>query len=89
MFSTCANGLTDSEIKARGFQALVDAFGDVNAERFIVLMNREPRDYTEWRRDNLYLDGDLHAVAERARRDGTAYLAGLRAEGKRCPPEIN
>lgn len=65
--------MTDSEIMTRGFQALVDVFGDVNAERFITLTLREPRDYTKWREDNMFLDGDLHAEAERAREAGKRF----------------
>ena len=42
--------MTDSELKTQGYKVLVDAFGDVNAERFIALTMREPFDYTEWRR---------------------------------------
>jgi hypothetical protein len=30
--------------------------GDVEAERFVVLIQREPFDYTKWRQD---LDGEL------------------------------
>jgi hypothetical protein len=41
---------TDSEIKTVGFRALVDVLGDVQAEKFITLIRREPFDYTEWRR---------------------------------------
>ena len=65
--------MTDSEIETRGFQVLVDAFGEVNAERFITLTLREPRDYTKWREANLYLDGDLHAEAEKARAAGRKF----------------
>ena len=65
--------MTDSEIITRGFQLLVGAFGDVNAERFITLTLREPRDYTKWREANMYLDGDLHAEAERARIAGRRF----------------
>lgn len=65
--------MTDDEIMTRGFQALVDVFGDVNAERFITLTLREPRDYTKWREDNMFLDGDLHAEAERAREAGKRF----------------
>ena len=45
--------ITDREIIVRGFRALVDLFGDVNAERFITLTIREPQDYTKWR-ENMY-----------------------------------
>ena len=72
--------MTDDEIKVRGFQILVDAFGDVNAERFITLTLREPMDYTKWRARNLYLDDDLHSLAERARRTGARFEA-IRQQG--------
>ncbi len=47
--------LTDSELLSQGFMMLVKTFGDVNAERFIVLTNREPRDYTKWREKHMYI----------------------------------
>jgi hypothetical protein len=43
--------ITDSEIKQKGFVALVDALGEVDAERFITLLNRDPFDYTLWQKD--------------------------------------
>lgn len=45
------NTTTDSEIKLRGMETLVENLGLVEAERFIALMNREGFDYTEWRKD--------------------------------------
>ena len=62
--------MSDCEIKSIGFKALVDAFGDVNAERFIALTLRDPRDYTKWRETHMYLDGDVHSLAKRAREAG-------------------
>ena len=40
---------TDSELKSYCFNALARLVGHVEMERFIVLLNREPRDYTKWR----------------------------------------
>ncbi len=40
--------ITDTEIKTTGLRALVAALGDVQAERFIALIQREPFDYTRW-----------------------------------------
>ena len=40
--------LTDTEIKIKGFEVLVNTFGKVDAERFISLIMREPFDYTKW-----------------------------------------
>lgn len=45
-------------------------FGDVDAERFITLTIREPENYTEWRRRNMYVGETVHQVAERARASG-------------------
>ena len=44
----------------------VRALGDVNAERFIMLMNREPFDYTEWRKDNLFVDETVDSLMDKA-----------------------
>jgi hypothetical protein len=43
--------ITDSEIKRKGYQILVQHLGDVEAERFVALIQREPFDYTEWRQE--------------------------------------
>ena len=75
MMNTQFAEMTDDEIRLRGFRILVEAFGDVNAERFITLTLREPMDYTKWRASNMYLDDDLHSLAERARRTGAQFEA--------------
>lgn len=41
--------ITDTEIKSKGVQILAQHLGDVEAERFIALIQREPFDYTKWR----------------------------------------
>jgi hypothetical protein len=40
--------LTDTEIKITGVDALVAALGEVQTEKFIALIQREPFDYTQW-----------------------------------------
>lgn len=42
--------LTDTEIRVNGLSALITALGEVQAERFISLILREPFDYTQWQR---------------------------------------
>lgn len=42
--------ITDTEIKTEGLKALADALGDVQAEKFITLIMREPFDYTKWQK---------------------------------------
>ena len=41
--------ITDTEIKLKGIHLLSQYLGDVEAERFITLIQREPFDYTKWR----------------------------------------
>ncbi|MBM4053927.1 MAG: hypothetical protein FJ264_04470 [Planctomycetes bacterium] len=48
--------ITDMEIRIKGLKALTESLGDVEAERFISLIQREPFDYTKWRRG---MDEDL------------------------------
>ncbi|MCL0065340.1 hypothetical protein M1N79_00400 [Dehalococcoidia bacterium] len=43
--------ITDTEIKVKGFQVLAEHLGDIEAERFVALIQREPFDYTKWRQD--------------------------------------
>lgn len=58
---------TDSEIEASGFRALFEALGDVQAEKFIALIQREPFDYTRWQRTlwpNRSVEEMSHAAAK-------------------------
>jgi len=56
---------TDALIKKEGFEVLRNKLGEVNMERFIVLVNREKFDYTVWRK-NLFEDLKLEELAEKA-----------------------
>jgi hypothetical protein len=38
-------------LRKEGMKILIDKLGQVEAERFISLIIREPFDYTEWQRD--------------------------------------
>jgi len=40
---------SDTVLKDKGMRVLAEQLGLVEAERFIVLMRREPFDYTQWR----------------------------------------
>lgn len=59
----------DSIIKQAGFQALREKLDIVELERFIVLLNRNKFDYTEWRKplfegtalEQLALDADQYS----------------------------
>jgi len=57
--------MTDTEIRLKGVQILAQYLGDIEAERFIALIQREPFDYTKWRQG---LDGGLsiEEISQRA-----------------------
>ena len=60
----------DHDLCVKGLQVLTTTLGVVEAERFVMLMNRDAGDYTEWRRTNLYQDESLEELAEKARQAG-------------------
>jgi len=43
--------ITDTELRIKGSRVLAQSLGDIEAERFIALIQREPFDYTQWRQD--------------------------------------
>lgn len=57
--------LTDTEIKKKGFRILIENLGDVDAEKFISLINKEPFDYTQWQ-SNLWSDQTVNQLSEKA-----------------------
>ena len=57
--------LTDTEIKRKGFRILIEKLGDVDAEKFISLINKEPFDYTQWQ-STLWNDQTIDQVSEKA-----------------------
>ena len=59
--------ITDTEIKIKGFRVLLEALGEVEAERFISLIMKEPFDYTKWQR-NLLNDKTVSEISGSAMR---------------------
>jgi len=58
--------ITDTEIKLKGFEILSNSLGLVEAEKFIALIQREPFDYTEWRKKGLQTDLSIEDISEKA-----------------------
>ncbi len=56
---------TDTALKRKGMDVLIQELGYVDAERFVALMNKEPFDYTKWRQDNLE-DGSVRSISSKA-----------------------
>lgn len=63
--------MTDSEIRITGFRALLAALGDVQAEKFIALIQREPFDYTQWHR-TLWPDQSIEEISHAAMKERRA-----------------
>ena len=57
--------ITDTEVKQKGQGALLAVLGEVDAERFITLLNRDPFDYTTWQK-NLFGDMDIAQIGSKA-----------------------
>jgi len=55
----------DTVLRDEGMRVLAEQLGPVEAERFIVLMRREPFDYTQWRQ-GLYKDVHLDTFLQNA-----------------------
>jgi len=56
---------TDTEIRTEGFRALSSTLGEVEAERFITIILREPFDYTKWQRQ-LWRDKSVDELSQQA-----------------------
>jgi len=59
--------ITDTELRIKGFRVLFEALGEIEAERFISLIMREPFDYTKWQR-SLLEDRTVHDISRLAMR---------------------
>ena len=57
--------ITDNEIKLQGIEALISSLGEVQAERFICLILREPFDYTKWQK-KLWPDKTIEEISSMA-----------------------
>lgn len=57
--------ITDTEIRVKGIQILAQYLGDIEMERFIALIQREPFDYTQWRQE---IDADEKSIEDISRK---------------------
>ncbi|MCL2101727.1 MAG: hypothetical protein FWH22_08455 [Fibromonadales bacterium] len=58
--------MTDTLLRKAGMQTLIDNLGCVEAEKFIFLIMKEPMDYTEWRRNNLFNGMSIESISREA-----------------------
>ena len=57
--------LTDTELRIKVLNILRQTIGNVDAERFIALIIREPFDYTHWQK-NILTDLNLEEISKKA-----------------------
>lgn len=57
---------TDTIVKQEGMNALISKLGYVDAERFIVLITKEPFDYTKWREQYLNEELSVRQLSQKA-----------------------
>lgn len=60
------NTKTDTIVREEGMEALISRLGYVDAERFIMLLSKEPFDYTEWRETGLVQEDNLDELSKKA-----------------------
>ena len=56
---------TDVVIRTMGLNTLIEKLGLVEAERFVMLIQKDSFDYTKWR-ENLFDDLSLEELSKRA-----------------------
>jgi hypothetical protein len=57
--------MTDTEIKKIAFKILHEKLGELNTEKFVALLLREPSDYTQWQA-HFFEDQDLESLSKEA-----------------------
>ena len=58
--------MVESVLMKTGMKVLIDHLGNIDAERFISILLREPFDYTEWRKDNLCAGMTVEQISKEA-----------------------
>jgi hypothetical protein len=64
---------TDTEIRIEGTEALIRTMGELAAERYIALIQRESFDYTKWQK-KLWSEKSIEEIS------GEAMLSRIEAE---------
>lgn len=57
--------ITDTELKINGYKILNDNLGEVDAERFISILQRDRFDYTKWQK-KLWSDKSIGEISDDA-----------------------
>ena len=58
--------MTETVLMKTGMKILIEQLGNIEAERFVSILLREPFDYTEWRRENLFAGMSVEEISREA-----------------------
>jgi hypothetical protein len=58
--------MTETVLMKTGMKVLIEQLGNINAEKFVSILLREPFDYTEWRKDNLCIGMTVEKISSEA-----------------------
>jgi len=58
--------MTETVLMKTGMKILIEQLGNIEAERFVSVLLREPFDYTEWRKDNLCVGMTVEEISSEA-----------------------
>ena len=58
--------MTETVLMKTGMKVLIEHLGNIDAERFVSILLREPFDYTEWRKDNLCIGMSVEEISKEA-----------------------
>jgi len=58
--------MNETVLMKTGMKILIEQLGNINAEKFISILLREPFDYTEWRKDNICAGMTVEAISKEA-----------------------
>jgi hypothetical protein len=70
--------MNETVLMKTGMKILIEQLGNIEAERFVSILLRDPFDYTEWRKNNLCIGMTSEEISKRAMNILAAEGANLR-----------
>ena len=58
--------MTETVLMKTGMKVLIEQLGNINAEKFVSILLREPFDYTEWRKNSLCVGMTIEEISKEA-----------------------
>ena len=57
--------ISDNQLRTECFNVLVEHFGYLDTERFVIMMSRSPEDYTTWHRRHFSTDETVRELGKK------------------------